>query len=178
MSRVQRWSETVLIRLLTHCRWKQRIPPKCRWLYQSIRCNIPEDLYLHRHGSENLKCNDSYSVSSKNTRVSRKKWEGKHNTILSQATDAFLRDLVKLRYKIGSDWKNSGRSLTLHLHTGHWNHVIVNTCMRKFALYKHRSPVHQSHYSQFELTNTPNSRTECIKGDKQRNRLNWNTAPR
>ena len=38
------------------------------------------------------------------------------------------------------------------LHTGHWNRVIANTPTPKFALEKERSPVNQSPYSIFALT--------------------------
>jgi hypothetical protein len=40
--------------------------------------------------------------------------------------------------------------LVRYLHTGRWNRVTAS--MRKFALYKRRSPVHQSRYSYFALT--------------------------
>ena len=48
------------------------------------------------------------------------------------------------------------KKLTLHpilyLHTCRWNRVIANTLMRKFALYKQRSPIPQPRYTHFALT--------------------------
>jgi hypothetical protein len=49
--------------------------------------------------------------------------------------------------------KNLAQHPNLYLHTGRWNRVITNTRMRNFALYKQRSPSHQTLYSQFALKN-------------------------
>ena len=42
--------------------------------------------------------------------------------------------------------------LAPYLHNGRWNRVISNKRKAKFALYKQRSPIHQSHISQIALT--------------------------
>jgi len=48
------------------------------------------------------------------------------------------------------DRKGSGSNF--YLRTGRRDHVIANTGMRKFALYKQRPPIRQMSYSQLALT--------------------------
>jgi len=43
-------------------------------------------------------------------------------------------------------------SLWRYLDSGSWNDAIAITCVSQFALYQHRSPIHQSHYSLLPLT--------------------------
>lgn len=52
----------------------------------------------------------------------------------------------------------------LYRHNGRWNRLITNMCMRKHAIYKQRSLIRQSRYSQFALTKHCNSTTDFILG--------------
>jgi len=64
----------------------------------------------------------------------------------------YLHVAANLVIKTRSDQKKKlARPSTLYLYTDWWSSGIANTRVRKCALHKQRSTVHQPHYSQFAL---------------------------